>query len=210
MLLSCLWDLYLWFCFYLFIFSKLKVLKCISQCPGKYPSQQPIRGEPQHTPGALPDREQPERELWCGAGRTPESSNPPHRLQPTSLLPCQVCHFAFLLFIYNLGKNDTFNVHSSCWGTLIKWMSVIYECCCTTSFYVLMIYILVSSKLSKLELLEELNLSGNKLKTIPSTVSSCKRLHTLIAHSNQITVFPDILNLPEIKVRFVSFDQDCL
>lgn len=57
------------------------------------------------------------------------------------------------------------------------------------------------SKLSKLEQLEELNLSGNKLKTIPSTVSSCKRLHTLIAHSNHITVFPEILNLPEIKVR---------
>lgn len=56
------------------------------------------------------------------------------------------------------------------------------------------------SKLSKLELLEELNLSGNKLKTIPSTVSSCKRLHTLIAHSNHISVFPEILNLPEIKV----------
>lgn len=57
------------------------------------------------------------------------------------------------------------------------------------------------SKLSKLEQLEELNLSGNQLKTIPSTVSSCKRLHTLIAHSNHITVFPEILNLPEIKVR---------
>lgn len=66
----------------------------------------------------------------------------------------------------------------------------------TGSFYVF-------SKLSKLELLEELNLSGNKLKTIPSTVSSCKRLHTLIAHSNHITVFPEILNLPEIKVRTV-------
>lgn len=56
------------------------------------------------------------------------------------------------------------------------------------------------SKLSKLELLEELNVSGNKLKTVPSTVSSCKRLHTLISHSNHITVFPEVLNLPEIKV----------
>ncbi|KAL0187791.1 hypothetical protein M9458_014890, partial [Cirrhinus mrigala] len=54
-------------------------------------------------------------------------------------------------------------------------------------------------KLSKLEVLEELNLSGNKLKTIPSTVSSCKRLHTLIAHSNHISVFPEVLSLPEIK-----------
>ncbi|KAG9352502.1 hypothetical protein JZ751_020916 [Albula glossodonta] len=58
--------------------------------------------------------------------------------------------------------------------------------------------------LSKLELLEELNLSGNKLKTIPSTVSSCKKLHTLIAHSNHISVFPDILNLPEIKLVDLS------
>uniref|UniRef100_A0A3B3UQC5 PH domain and leucine rich repeat protein phosphatase 2 n=1 Tax=Poecilia latipinna TaxID=48699 RepID=A0A3B3UQC5_9TELE len=64
-----------------------------------------------------------------------------------------------------------------------------------------------ASKLSKLELLEELNLSGNKLKTIPSTVSSCKRLHTLIAHSNQITVFPEILNLPEIKLVDLSCNE---
>lgn len=63
------------------------------------------------------------------------------------------------------------------------------------------------SKLSKLEVLEELNLSGNKLKAIPSTVSSCKRLHTLIAHSNHISVFPEVLNLPEIKVS-ASPDDD--
>ncbi|XP_071387754.1 PH domain leucine-rich repeat-containing protein phosphatase 2 [Centroberyx affinis] len=64
-----------------------------------------------------------------------------------------------------------------------------------------------ASKLSKLELLEELNLSGNKLKTIPSTVSSCKRLHTLIAHSNHISVFPEILNLPEIKLVDLSCNE---
>ncbi|XP_054470250.1 PH domain leucine-rich repeat-containing protein phosphatase 2 isoform X2 [Anoplopoma fimbria] len=63
------------------------------------------------------------------------------------------------------------------------------------------------NKLSKLELLEELNLSGNKLKAIPSTVSSCKRLHTLIAHSNHITVFPEILNLPEIKLVDLSCNE---
>lgn len=63
------------------------------------------------------------------------------------------------------------------------------------------------SKLSKLEMLEELNLSGNKLRTIPSTVSSCKRLHTLIAHSNHISVFPEVLNLPEIKVRGEALKQ---
>ncbi|KAF7668882.1 hypothetical protein LDENG_00278000 [Lucifuga dentata] len=64
-----------------------------------------------------------------------------------------------------------------------------------------------ASKLSKLELLEELNLSGNKLKTIPSTVSSCKKLHTLIAHSNHITVFPEILNLPKIKLVDLSCNE---
>ncbi|KAF5901334.1 PH domain leucine-rich repeat-containing protein phosphatase 2, partial [Clarias magur] len=64
-----------------------------------------------------------------------------------------------------------------------------------------------ASKLSKLELLEELNVSGNKLKTVPSTVSSCKRLHTLISHSNHITVFPEVLNLPEIKLVDVSCNE---
>ncbi|XP_053369723.1 PH domain leucine-rich repeat-containing protein phosphatase 2 [Clarias gariepinus] len=64
-----------------------------------------------------------------------------------------------------------------------------------------------ASKLSKLELLEELNVSGNKLKTVPSTVSSCKRLHTLISHSNHISVFPEVLNLPEIKLVDVSCNE---
>lgn len=56
------------------------------------------------------------------------------------------------------------------------------------------------SKLSKLEQLEELNLSGNKLKTIPTTIANCKRLHTLLAHSNEISIFPEILQLPLIQV----------
>ncbi|KAJ8343740.1 hypothetical protein SKAU_G00310690 [Synaphobranchus kaupii] len=64
-----------------------------------------------------------------------------------------------------------------------------------------------ASKLSKLELLEELNLSGNKLKAIPSTVASCRRLHTLVAHSNHISVFPEILNLPEIKLVDLSCNE---
>lgn len=56
------------------------------------------------------------------------------------------------------------------------------------------------SKLNKLEQLEELNLSGNKLKTIPTTIANCKRLHTLAAHSNNISIFPEILQLPQIQV----------
>ncbi|XP_055001386.1 PH domain leucine-rich repeat-containing protein phosphatase 2 [Sorex araneus] len=56
-----------------------------------------------------------------------------------------------------------------------------------------------ASKLNKLEQLEELNLSGNKLKTIPTTIANCKRLHTLVAHSNNISIFPEILQLPQIQ-----------
>ncbi|XP_021558850.1 PH domain leucine-rich repeat-containing protein phosphatase 2 isoform X2 [Neomonachus schauinslandi] len=55
------------------------------------------------------------------------------------------------------------------------------------------------NKLNKLEQLEELNLSGNKLKTIPTTIGNCKRLHTLVAHSNNISIFPEILQLPQIQ-----------
>ncbi|XP_063801559.1 PH domain leucine-rich repeat-containing protein phosphatase 2 isoform X2 [Pseudophryne corroboree] len=61
-----------------------------------------------------------------------------------------------------------------------------------------------ASKLSKLENLEELDLSGNRLKSIPSTVSYCKHLHTLIAHSNCISVFPEIFNLPHIQLVDLS------
>ncbi|XP_067905406.1 PH domain leucine-rich repeat-containing protein phosphatase 2-like isoform X1 [Heterodontus francisci] len=64
-----------------------------------------------------------------------------------------------------------------------------------------------ASKLSKLELLEELNLSGNKLKAVPTTITSCKRLHTLIVHSNSIAVFPEILHLPEIKLVDLSCNE---
>ncbi|CAL8244874.1 unnamed protein product [Lota lota] len=64
-----------------------------------------------------------------------------------------------------------------------------------------------ASKLGKLELLEELNLSGNRLRSIPSTVSRCRRLHTLIAHSNHISVFPEILHLPEIKYVDLSGNE---
>ncbi|CAN2389443.1 PH domain and leucine rich repeat protein phosphatase [Pristimantis euphronides] len=61
-----------------------------------------------------------------------------------------------------------------------------------------------ASKLNKLEHLEELNLSGNRLKSIPSTVSNLKHLHTLIAHSNCISVFPEIFHLPHIELVDLS------
>ncbi|XP_030099411.1 PH domain leucine-rich repeat-containing protein phosphatase 2 isoform X3 [Mus musculus] len=56
-----------------------------------------------------------------------------------------------------------------------------------------------ASKLNKLEQLEELNLSGNKLTAIPTTIANCKRLHTLVAHANNISIFPEILQLPQIQ-----------
>ncbi|XP_039358628.1 PH domain leucine-rich repeat-containing protein phosphatase 2 isoform X4 [Mauremys reevesii] len=66
---------------------------------------------------------------------------------------------------------------------------------------------LPSSKLSKLDQLEELNLSGNKLKTIPTTIANCKQLHTLIAHSNEISIFPAILHLPRIQFVDLSCNE---
>lgn len=97
----------------------------------------------------------------------------------------RVLHMAYNQLLSFPARYLYFHLHHS--RTISDYICINHLCC-------------VFSKLSKLEVLEELNLSGNKLKTIPSTVSSCKRLHTLIAHSNHISVFPEVLNLPEIKV----------
>lgn len=59
------------------------------------------------------------------------------------------------------------------------------------------------SKLARLEQLEELDLSGNRLRAVPTTILSCQRLHTLSAHSNCINAFPEVLQLPEIKVSLM-------
>lgn len=56
------------------------------------------------------------------------------------------------------------------------------------------------SKMAKLEELEEVDLSGNMLKTVPTTIMNCRRMHTLIAHSNAIEVFPEVMQLMEMKV----------
>lgn len=55
--------------------------------------------------------------------------------------------------------------------------------------------------MAKLEELEEIDISGNKLKAIPTTIMNCRRMHTVTAHSNCIEVFPEVMQLPEIKVR---------
>lgn len=59
------------------------------------------------------------------------------------------------------------------------------------------------SKLARLEQLEELDLSGNRLRAVPTTILSCQRMHTLSAHSNCINAFPEVLQLPEIKVSLI-------
>uniref|UniRef100_A0A3Q3WUN5 PPM-type phosphatase domain-containing protein n=1 Tax=Mola mola TaxID=94237 RepID=A0A3Q3WUN5_MOLML len=64
-----------------------------------------------------------------------------------------------------------------------------------------------ASKLAQLEQLEELDLSGNKLKAVPTTILSCQRMHTLSAHSNCISAFPEVLQLPEIKCVDLSCNE---
>ncbi|KAM3875805.1 PH domain leucine-rich repeat-containing protein phosphatase 1-like [Diretmus argenteus] len=64
-----------------------------------------------------------------------------------------------------------------------------------------------ASKLARLEQLEELDLSGNRLRAVPTTILSCQRMHTLSAHSNCISVFPEVLQLPEIKCVDLSCNE---
>ncbi|KAM3619775.1 uncharacterized protein V6R79_013409 [Siganus canaliculatus] len=65
----------------------------------------------------------------------------------------------------------------------------------------------IASKLARLEQLEELDLSGNRLRAVPTTILSCQRLHTLSAHSNCINAFPEVLQLPEIKCVDLSCNE---
>ncbi|XP_041862652.1 PH domain leucine-rich repeat protein phosphatase 1-like [Melanotaenia boesemani] len=64
-----------------------------------------------------------------------------------------------------------------------------------------------ASKLARLEQLEELDLSGNRLRAVPTTILNCLRLHTLSAHSNCINTFPEVLQLPEIKCVDLSCNE---
>uniref|UniRef100_A0A452FFR2 protein-serine/threonine phosphatase n=1 Tax=Capra hircus TaxID=9925 RepID=A0A452FFR2_CAPHI len=64
-----------------------------------------------------------------------------------------------------------------------------------------------ASKMAKLEELEEIDLSGNKLKAVPTTIMSCRRMHTVTAHSNCIEVFPEVMQLPEIKCVDLSCNE---
>ncbi|KAJ8346321.1 hypothetical protein AAFF_G00214510, partial [Aldrovandia affinis] len=64
-----------------------------------------------------------------------------------------------------------------------------------------------ASKMARLEELEEVDLSGNQLKAIPTTILSCRRMHTLVAHSNCIQVFPEVMQLMEMKCVDVSCNE---
>ncbi|XP_060731146.1 PH domain leucine-rich repeat-containing protein phosphatase 1 [Tachysurus vachellii] len=64
-----------------------------------------------------------------------------------------------------------------------------------------------ASKMAKLEELEEVDLSGNRLKAIPTTILNCRRMHTLIAHSNTIEVFPEVMQLMDMKCVDLSCNE---
>ncbi|XP_051553414.1 PH domain leucine-rich repeat-containing protein phosphatase 1-like [Myxocyprinus asiaticus] len=64
-----------------------------------------------------------------------------------------------------------------------------------------------ASKMAKLEELEELDLSGNRLKAVPTTILNCRRMHTLVAHSNCIEVFPEVMQLMEMKCVDLSCNE---
>ncbi|XP_075682831.1 PH domain leucine-rich repeat-containing protein phosphatase 1 isoform X2 [Rhinoderma darwinii] len=64
-----------------------------------------------------------------------------------------------------------------------------------------------ASKMAKLEELEEIDISGNKLKAIPTTIMNCRRMHTVIAHSNCLEVFPEVMQLSEIKCVDLSCNE---
>ncbi|KAI1901335.1 hypothetical protein AGOR_G00033250 [Albula goreensis] len=64
-----------------------------------------------------------------------------------------------------------------------------------------------ASKMAKLEALEELDVSGNRLRAVPTTILSCRRMHTLAAHSNCLQAFPDVLQLADIKCVDVSCNE---
>ncbi|XP_028977431.2 PH domain leucine-rich repeat-containing protein phosphatase 1 isoform X2 [Esox lucius] len=66
-----------------------------------------------------------------------------------------------------------------------------------------------ASKMARLEQLEELDLSGNRLRAVPTTILSCRHMHTLSAHSNNITVFPEVLQLQDIKCVDLSCNELC-
>lgn len=71
--------------------------KRISQQAGAPAAIQPIRGEPQHPAGALPDQQPADGQVRAHANGPHTPAHPPHGLQPSPDLPSQVNNLHLLL-----------------------------------------------------------------------------------------------------------------
>ncbi len=59
--------------------------------------------------------------------------------------------------------------------------------------------------MTKLELLQELNISGNQLKSLPEVLGRLNKLVVLRAHSNYLTCLPDFKKATALRVSRVGF-----
>ncbi len=55
--------------------------------------------------------------------------------------------------------------------------------------------------MEKLELLQELNISGNQLKCLPEVLGALPKLVVLRAHSNYLSNLPDFKKAAALRVR---------
>ena len=60
--------------------------------------------------------------------------------------------------------------------------------------------LLFSSDIMKLEVLQELNVSGNKLSVLPVTLGCLNQLVVLRAHSNHLRKLPDFRDAVSLRV----------
>lgn len=59
-----------------------------------------------------------------------------------------------------------------------------------------------------LDLLQELNISGNRMRTLPVNLVNMPELRLLRAHSNLLKVLPDLTESSSLKVQ-PSFSTSC-
>ncbi len=60
--------------------------------------------------------------------------------------------------------------------------------------------LLYCSDVEKLEMLQELNISGNQLKSLPDTLGELSKLVVLRAHSNSLASLPDFKKASSLRV----------
>lgn len=125
-----------------------------------------------------------------------------------------ITHF-FDLLNRQITRSDACQISQTHTLSSSKWNSVWFiEYVCIYSIlysvYSANQYHLLCSKMAKLEELEEVDLSGNRLKAVPTTILNCRRMHTLVAHSNCIEVFPEVMQLMEMKVRSQCSSHYCI